>query len=116
MIYTNDVLSLILFQPITAWLVSIAAPFLALSILMILHDKCQMKSFENINILIKIIEKNMLSKKNLKTCFSKKNKKKLLFWKKNFLKTSLCLKNNFFRKKIFTSQHIKVREPKSPGV
>ena len=52
--YTNDVLSWILFQPITARLFPIAAPFPALFILMIPLDKCQMKSFENINISIKV--------------------------------------------------------------
>ena len=52
--YTNDTLSSILFRPITAQLFPIAAPFPALSILTIPLDKCQMKSFENINILIKV--------------------------------------------------------------
>ena len=47
------VLSLILFQSITARLFSIATLFSALSILTILLHKCQMKSFENINILMK---------------------------------------------------------------
>ena len=39
-------------QPITARLFSTAVPFPALSILIILLDKCQIKSFENINNLI----------------------------------------------------------------
>ena len=38
------------FQPIIARLFPIATPFSALSILTILLDKHQMKSFENINI------------------------------------------------------------------
>ena len=67
LLYINDALSLILFPSITAWLVSIAAPFPAISILMIVLDKCQMKSLENINILIKmkelLFEKNMFLKK-----------------------------------------------------
>ena len=40
---------------ITAWLFPIAATFLALSIRIIALDKCQMKSFENINIFIKVL-------------------------------------------------------------
>ena len=52
--YTNDALSAILFQPITAPLFPLATPFPALSILMILLDKHQMKSFKSINILIKV--------------------------------------------------------------
>ena len=53
-LYTYDALSSILFWPITAWLFPIVAPFPELSILTIPLDKCQMKSFENINILIKV--------------------------------------------------------------
>ena len=53
-LYTNDALSSILFQPITARLFPIAALVFALSILAIPLDMCQMKSFENINILIKV--------------------------------------------------------------
>ena len=53
-LYTNDTLSSILFQPVTAWLFPTAAPFPVLSILTIPLDKCQMKSFENINILIEV--------------------------------------------------------------
>ena len=49
-LHTNDILLLTLFQPITAWLFSIAACFLVLSMLTILLDRCQMKSFEDINI------------------------------------------------------------------
>ena len=42
------------FPPITARLFSIAAPFPALYILTIFLDNYQMKSFEDINILIKV--------------------------------------------------------------
>ena len=47
----------ILFHPIIARIFPIAIPFPALSILTILLDKQLMKSFENINILIKVLEK-----------------------------------------------------------
>ena len=53
-LHTNDALSLILYTPITAWVFSIPAPLPALSILTIFLDKCQMKSFEHINILNKV--------------------------------------------------------------
>ena len=53
-LYTNDALSSILFQPIAARLFPIATPFPAFSILAIPLDKCQIKSFENINILIEV--------------------------------------------------------------
>ena len=55
--YTNDALLLILLillPPIIARLFSIAAPFPALFILTIFLDKCQMKSFEDIHILLKV--------------------------------------------------------------
>ena len=71
--YTNDALSAILFQPITSRLFPIATPFPALSILTILLDKHQMKSFENINILIKV---------------------KLFCWKKFFFQKSFYLKKD----------------------
>ena len=61
-----------LFQPISAWLFPIATSFPALSILTILLDKHQIKSFENINILIKV---------------------KLFCWKK------LVFQNSFYLKK-----------------
>ena len=54
MVHKRRSLISILFQPITARLFSIVAPFPVLSILMILLDKCKVKSFQNINILIKV--------------------------------------------------------------
>ena len=53
-LYTNDALSSILLQPITAQLFPIVAPFPLLSILAIHLDKCKMKSSEIINILIEV--------------------------------------------------------------
>ena len=53
-LYTHDALSLILFSPITDRLFSINTRFPALSILSIFLDKCQMKSFEDIDISIKV--------------------------------------------------------------
>ena len=53
-LYTNDALSLILFQPITAWLFPIAAPFPTLFILTIPLDKCETKTYKNTNILINV--------------------------------------------------------------
>ena len=53
-LYANKALTSILFQPITAWLFPIAAPFPVLSILTIPLDKCHTKSFENIDFLIKV--------------------------------------------------------------
>ena len=47
-------LSSILFQPITSRLFPIAAPFPALFIQTIPFDKCQVKSFKNINILSEV--------------------------------------------------------------
>ena len=83
----NDALSAILFQPITVRLFPIAIPFPVLSILTILLDKQLMKSFENINILIKV---------------------KLVCWKKFFFQKSFYLKKdchlkekNFFGKNLF---------------
>ena len=81
----------------------ICAPFSVLSILTILLDKCHMKSFENIKILIKV-----------KVFCLKKNLKKLLFLKKNchlkpkkfFLGKTLFLKKiakKILEKNFFTS-------------
>ena len=53
----------------------IAVPFLALCILTILRDKCQMKSFKDINILTK-------AKRFLENIFLEK----AFIWKKMFLK------------------------------
>ena len=72
--YTNDALqSAILFQSITARPFPIVTPFPALSILTILLDKQLMKSFENINILIKV---------------------KLFCWKKLMFQKSFYLKKD----------------------
>ena len=77
-------------QSLNARLFSLAAPFPAL---MILLDKCQMKSFENINILIEVnlfclktffLEKAFIQKISLKKKLKKLKKKKLLFEPKNF--------------------------------
>ena len=107
---------LILFLQITARLFSIAAPLPALSILTIFQDKCQMKRFEDINILIKVklfclktlffLEKSFCLKKK----FLKRKLKKLLFRKKSYLKQKnflfhisffwkkkIVLEKNFFR-------------------
>ena len=70
----------------------ICALFSVLSILTILLDKCHMKSFKNINILMKV-----------KVFCSKKNFKKLIFLKK---KLSFKTKKNFFRKNTFFSKKI----------
>ena len=97
-LYTND-------APITVRLFPIATAFPALSILTIPLDKCQIKSFENISILIEVILfclKNFFLKKAF---IRKKNtflKKKLLFETKKFLfgKSTFflqkILKKNFF--------------------
>ena len=58
-----------LFQPTTARLFPTASPFPALSVMTILFDKRQMKSIENINILIEL---KLLLKKNT-------------FWEKAFI-------------------------------
>ena len=95
----------------------IAAPFLALSILMIFLDKCQMKSFENINLLIKLYttfclknfffeksfylkEKYIFKNKNFLNCFCFYSKKKYLI--KKILEEKICfLKHTFFEKSFF---------------
>ena len=80
--YTNDALSSILFQPITAQLFTIATSFLALSLLTILLDKRQMKSFKNINISIKV---KLFCVKNVFFCF---------FWKKVLFENTFLKENN----------------------
>ena len=85
----------------------IATPFPALSILTILLDKHQVKSFENINILIKVqlfVGKSFF--------FSKKDFiwKKTVIWKKEII----FLEKNFFEKKLFFYLwRLKVSSPKS---
>ena len=112
-LYTNDALTAILFQPITARLFPIATPFPTLSILTILLDKQLMKSFKNINILIKVkllCWKKFMFQKSFclkKDCHLKEKKfyweersffvEKNVFWKKNFF----LEKNLFLWKKIF---------------
>ena len=106
--YTNDARSAILFHPITARIFPIAIPFPALSILTILLDKQLMKSFENINILIKVkllikvLEKvfeKRLSCERKKIFWEEKHffVEKNAFWKKNFFleKTCFCEKKSF---------------------
>ena len=95
--YTNDALSLILLQPITARLFPIAAPFPALSILTIPLDKCQMKSFETIIIFYQ--SKTFLFEK--RSFFGKK----LLFERKTHLgkKIFLFFLNKKLEKNFFTS-------------
>ena len=88
--YTNDIISLILFQLITAHFFSIAAPFFAFSILTILLDKYQMKSVENVNILVKI---KLCCLKNFFFVW-----KKLLFEKKHVFEKISC---HVFEKKMF---------------
>ena len=69
------------------------APFPVLYILMILLDKCQMKSFKDNNILIKnvffqnvfFLEKALTGWYLKKYVVEKKIKKMFLFGKKNFL-------------------------------
>ena len=83
--YIFSRISAILFQPITAQLFSIYIPFPALSILTILLDKQQMKSFENINILIEV---KFFSWKKKSFCLKKEChlKEKNFFWEeKRFL-------------------------------
>ena len=72
-----------LIDPFSPRLFSIAAPLRALSILTNFFDKCQMKSIEDINVLIKV------------KLFCWKN---LLFWKK-FLFERKFKKSCFFEKK-----------------
>ena len=85
--YIFSQISAIFFQPITSRLFPIAIPFPALSILTILLDKQLMKSFENINILIKV--KVFCWKKFFffqKSFYLKKDchlQKKIFFGKKN---------------------------------
>ena len=92
-------ISAIFFQPITAPLFPIAIPFPALSILTILLDKQLIKSFKNINILIKV--KLFCWKKFFfqKSFYLKKDCR----LKKNFLgrKTSSCRKKCFLEKNLF---------------
>ena len=91
---TNDALLSILFQPITAQLFPIAASFPTLSILTIPLDTCQMKSFENINILIKV------------TLFRLKNfffSEKRFYLKETYVFEKFFLKNCFFLKIFLTS-------------
>ena len=131
---TNGALSAILFQPITARLFPIAVHFSALSILTILRDKQLMKSFENINILIKVklfcwkkffFQKSFYLKKDChlkeknfiwveERFFVEKKKffeKKTFFWKK----TCFCEKNFFLKKflKIFMKKMFLPLVPKS---
>ena len=95
----------ILFQPITARLFPIAIPFPALSVLTILLDKQLMKSFENINILIKVklfVGKSFFFQKSFylkKECHLKEKK---FFGKKNFFsekKLVFVKKKNFIEAK-----------------
>ena len=85
---------MIFFLPITARLFSRAAPFSAFSIPTILLDKCQMKSFESISILIKV--KTFLVEKPY-------------FWKSFYLKKNMFLeiKKGFEKKKIKTTVFLK---------
>ena len=101
-LYKNDTFVLILFPPVTARLFSVAAPFLAFSILTILLDKCQMKSFENINTLIEI---KLFCLKNVFLFFGKSFMKKNCYlkqknfpWKKTFLKEKNFRKNAYLKK------------------
>ena len=93
------------FQPLTARLFLIATSFPALSILTILLDKQLMKSFENINILIKVKlfcwEKNFFQKSfNMeKDCHLKE---KNFFEKNVFLKKLYYLKKNFIILKLLS--------------
>ena len=92
MLNTNDALSAILFQPITARLFPIATPFPTLSILTILLDKQLMKSFENINILIKV--KLFCWKKFL---FEDSFERRKIFWEeKRFFVEKVFWKKTFF--------------------
>ena len=133
LLYTNDALSAIFFQPITARLFLIAVHFSALSILTILRDKQLMKSFENINILIKVklfcwkkffFQKSFYLKKDChlkekkfylgrRTFLKSFLKKKTFFWKK----TCFCEKNFFLKKflKIFMKKMFLPLVPKSLG-
>ena len=86
---------------------------------MIPLDKCQMKSFENINILIKVklfclknvlfLEKKLLFEK--KKGFMKKILKIVFFWKKEnwYLKQKIVCE-----KKLYYFWHQKVQKPISP--
>ena len=73
-------MTLILFPLIFAWPFSIASPFAALSIPTIFLHKCQIKSFKDINILIKVnfsVRKTSFLKKLLKKDVFEKNFKNL---------------------------------------
>ena len=111
-LYTHDALSLIHFSSITDRLFSTYTRFSALSILTIFLDKCQMKSFEDINILIKVkvfCLKTFFWKKLLfEKMFWKIRIKKLLFetkklfcWKSNFVWEKNFFLIFFFEKKFF---------------
>ena len=107
---------LILFPPITTRLFSISAPFPAISILTIFLDKCQMKSFEDIKILIKVklfCLKNLVFGKSFylkKKVFENKNNvfetKNCLFFEKTYLKQ----KNFFLKKKSFVWKELFLEE------
>ena len=106
-----------------------SAPFPALSILTIFLDKCQMKSLEDINILIRVklfcLKNSFFEKKKILKI--KMNPERFFFWKENF-----CMDKNFFlekilfrKKKIFLKKfsekiffllwHLKVLVPKCSG-
>ena len=93
------------FQPITARLFPIATPFPVRSILTILLDKQLLKSFENINILIKVKlfcwEKNFFQKSfHLeKDCHLKETK---FFGEKRFFVEKKC----FLEKKLFFGKNL----------
>ena len=79
--------------------------------LMILLDKCQMKSFKNIKIVIRVklvcLKKSLFWKKLLfekKLCFQKK------IWKLFFEKTVIWNKNFFGEKKLFIEKKFFLKE------
>ena len=112
----------------------IATPFPALSILTILLDKHQIKTFENINILIKVklfVGKSFFSKKLLfekRLSFGRKKmflgRKTFFYRKKGFLEknffskklTFFWKKTCFFEKIFFYLWRLKVSAHKSPGL
>ena len=114
--YTNDVLSLILFKPITAQLFSMATPFPVISILTILlisarwnASKILMKLF-GLKHFFFLFGKSFYSKIEKKKVFEKQNgylRQKIFlktYFKEKFFGVTIFSKKCFWKKKIFVKK------------